>query len=334
MTPEQRGHLHGEEYSKSIIELSEIRRDLMLSKSPHLAENLKELSKAQYDYTAKIFPEQFQELEAIRLSSGASIEEIVILNNYTDFRDIQLPEEGCTTVGLKRDDYTSGQTWDMHSSAKNYVCTMGVQGKWQAFSLVGCLGMMGANSKSIFVGVNNINTKNAAPGVIWPALIRALIKSESLKGLRSTLLGTKVTSGHNYLISDGSEWENWEIGATFQRLSDKIDSSLGLIYHTNHCLDPEAKEQELPLALNSTSLNRLELITKKAENLKTKADIIEVLQDHDGFPKSICSHFQSSATDPSTTCGGAVFDHRNKKFLLWRCCPRDKERYIERELQL
>ncbi len=339
-TPTQRGHQHGESYAEAIKELCGIRRELMLAKSPHLGAPLAELAGEQYEITKKIFPAQWSELEAIRESSKTTIEDIVILNNYTDFRDIQLPDEGCTTLGLSKNTATSGQTWDMHSSAKNYVCTMGVEGQWQAFSLVGCLGMMGANSSSLFVGVNNLNTQKAKTGVIWPALIRSLLETSDLTTLRSKLLATPVTSGHNYLISDGTIWENWEIGATFQKLSGEINPNKAdtketqVIYHTNHCLNSEAIKEEVPLALNSTSLNRFELIAEKASQLSSTEDVISVLQNHDSYPKSLCSHFQSNATDPSTTCGGAVFNHRDKEFFLWRCCPKDEQMYISRKLKL
>lgn len=334
MSATERGNLHGEEYSEAIKELCLIRRGLMLTKSPHLEDHLEKLSQEQYDITKRHFPLQWEELEAIRRSSGISIEDIVILNNYTDFRDIQLEDEGCTTVGLNREEKVSGQTWDMHSSAKNYVCTMEVPGKWNAFSMLGCIGMMGANSQSLFVGVNNLNTQKARSGVIWPALIRALLECHNIKSFRETLLSAPVTSGHNYLISDGNIWENWEVGATFQSLSCEINEHRSAIFHTNHCLDNEAIALEEPLSTNSTSQNRFKIIKEKEASLANAKDMITVFQNHDEYPKSLCSHFQADTTDPSTTCGGAVFDHTKKTFSMWRCCPKDPKRYILRELQL
>jgi isopenicillin-N N-acyltransferase-like protein len=332
--PKQRGHIHGETYSKAIKELCEIRRELMLSKSPHLRSSLSTLSKDQYSITKKFFPQEWTELEGIRTSSDTTIEDIVILNNYTDFRDINLPEEGCTTVGINRGEKVSGQTWDMHSTAKNYVCTMEVPGQWQAFSLVGCLGMMGVSKSSLFVGVNNLNTRKAKAGVIWPALVRSLLRSSNLEEIRQQLTKTPVTSGHNYLISNGKQWENWEIGASFQRKASEVTKKTPYVFHTNHCIDSVAISNEEPLALNSTSQNRYDLMNEKVSHLNSMKDVIEVLQNHDSYPKSICSHFQSNATDPSTTCGGAVYDHSSRRFYLWRCCPKDKEKFISRELVL
>ena len=59
----------------------------------------------------------------------------------------------------------AGQTWDMHSSAKNYVCVLDIDDPKSdrrsiVFSLVGCVGMMGYTSSGTTVGVNNINTES------------------------------------------------------------------------------------------------------------------------------------------------------------------------------
>ena len=43
--------------------------------------------------------------------------------------------------------------------------------------------------------------------------------------------------------------------------------------------------------------------------------------DHEGYPKSIGSHFQSGAQDPSMTCGGGIADFNNKGYYFWRGCP-------------
>src|SRR5690606_38621645 len=128
---------------------------------------------------------------------GLSPVEMVVLNNYTDFRDIHVPEQGCTTVYVNRGEVVAGQTWDMHGTAKNYVCCIEIESADPAdrqilFSLVGCLGLMGYTGRGTMVGVNNINTDGAVPGVIWPALIRGLLKQAKLSAMEQQLTTADV----------------------------------------------------------------------------------------------------------------------------------------------
>lgn len=333
-TPLQRGQAHGEEFSKGIKKLSGIRRDLMLQKSPHLKSRLSELSLMQQKMTQDYSPELFKELEGIAQGSGASLEDLIILNNYTDFRDIQLPDEGCTSIALKRTESVSAQTWDMHSSAKDYICSIELPGHWCVFSLVGCLGMMGVNKSGLFIGVNNINTSDARAGVIWSSFVRKYLEKKSFKEASDLLKSTPFTSGHNYLLSDGEKFQHWEASPTKLAMASEINNENSLIFHTNHCLTQELIEIEEKLSQNSTSLDRYEILKSKSDQLQTADDVFELLQSHEGYPKSICGHFQSGALDPSITCGGAVYLHEKKSLKLWRGCPKEDDNYSERTITL
>ena len=109
------GFSHGEEFREEIKELVEIRTNLMLSKNPRLESSLEELALEQFNISKKFSPHLADEIEGISKGSNLSLKDIVILNNYTDFRDIELPEEGCSTIHLQRNEQSiSGQTWDMH----------------------------------------------------------------------------------------------------------------------------------------------------------------------------------------------------------------------------
>ena len=96
------GKSHGEQFSLEIKELAAIRRELMLAKNPSLANSIDELAKEQYSITKKFNPNLGDELDGIIEGSKVSLSDIIILNNYTDFRDISLADEGCTTVGLNK----------------------------------------------------------------------------------------------------------------------------------------------------------------------------------------------------------------------------------------
>ena len=335
------GLAHGEEFRKAIAELTEIRRHLMLAKNPKLEKKLDELAMEQFNHSKKFAPHLTDELEGIAKGAGLTIPDLVVLNNYTDFRDIILPEEGCSTVHIQTpQEILAGQTWDMHRSAKNYMCLIHVPANDQhtsqlVLSLVGCLGLMGVSTDNTLIGVNNINTTNAKTGLIWPLLVRKTLEQKNLMTMRSTLLNAPVTSGHNYIISSPEGGEHLEITPT---LSEKVSAlqlgQVGSIFHTNHCMGDEIKKIEDTTSMSSTTHNRWALLSKKTYKVQDLEDFKNLLTDHDEFPKSICSHFENGAQDPSFTCAGGASDLKRGHHIFWRGCPAHDEDYREHEFMI
>lgn len=328
------GQAHGESFRSAIQELAAIRRQMMGEKNPKIIPYIPALAQEQFVATRNFAPHLAKELEGLAAGAGLTIEDMIILNNYTDFRDISLSDEGCSAVHVQRDHlYLSGQTWDMHQSAKNFVCAIEIKNDHQnitLFSLVGCLGMMGANHHGLFIGVNNINTTNARAGILWPALVRKCLESETFQGLRTTLTTASVTSGHNYLISSPQGGEMWEIGVNLQeQVSALSEGQNGEIFHTNHCLSKAGQDLEDARSSNSTTFNRFAILEKKLPQVQSREQIEALLKDHEGYPKSICSHFESGAQDPSMTCGGGVFNSLTREFKLWRGCELYEKNYKE-----
>ncbi|MFA6239225.1 MAG: C45 family peptidase [Bacteriovorax sp.] len=335
------GRSHGEEFRVAIKELAEIRKSLMLAKNPSLSKKLDELAFEQLELSRKFAPHLASEIEGIAAGAALSNTDLVILNNYTDFRDITLPEEGCSTVHIQTQFETlSGQTWDMHRSAKNYMCILHVPStdthtSQLVLTLVGCVGLMGVNTDNCLIGVNNINTTNARTGIIWPLLVRKVLEAKSLREMQTILFNAPVTSGHNYLISSPEGGAHLEITPS---VSEKVSAlnrgQVGGIFHTNHCLGFEVEKLEDKLSISSTTYKRYELLSNKTHKVSDLVDFKNLLTDHDNFPLSICSHFENGAQDPSFTCGGGVSDLIRGNHLFWRGCPAHDSDYKEHEFEL
>lgn len=339
--PYENGLQHGKAYKEAIKELVKIRTNLLLKRSPHLENKLDEFAKEQFRFTKDFSNDLALELEGIAEGSECSLTDIIILNNYTDFRDIQLPDEGCTAISYIGDDISlAGQTWDMHQSAKNYLMIIEVhnestQTKEIIYTVCGCLGLMAMNSYAQFVGVNNINVVDGENGIIWPALIRKLSTLKTQKEVIDTLMNAKVTSGHNYLISDGSNAYNYEITPTVKEIVPP--QSEEIIFHTNHCLNERIISVEDKKNISKTTHKRYELAKKYAKQITTEKAMFDFLTSHDGHPISICSHFSpEGANDPSQTCGGALYNYKTQMLKIWRGCREydDNYRYVEIPLPL
>ena len=324
--PFQWGQSHGEQYRDAIKELVEIRTGLMREKNPSLDQDtIDRLAMEQWKITRQFHCDLGNELQGIVDGSGASVTDIIILNNYTDFRDIQVDDQGCSLAYVNAGHGpVVGQTWDMHGSAKNYVCCIDLpeaegDGRTVVFSVVGCVGMMGFNSHAGMLGVNNINTDGAQPGAIWPVIVRAVLAASDLKPMADCLTSSPKTSGHNYLIAQRDEAQMWEVAPGCNDQVDKKSArESGYMFHTNHCLGEKMVARETAISQNSTTHIRFDLLQKKIADVHTFEQMHELMNDHENYPKSICSNFQTDSQDPSITCGGAVGNLESGEVIMWR----------------
>ena len=88
--PREWGFSHGEQWRDAIQELVAIRKNLMRERNPGLdVIAIDHLAGLQANITRRCYPELMQEFDGIAAGAGLSLVDLVILNNYTDFRDIQ-----------------------------------------------------------------------------------------------------------------------------------------------------------------------------------------------------------------------------------------------------
>ncbi len=334
-SPKVRGTQHGEQFREAIHELVEIRSALMREKNATLsAATISRLAQEQWSMTSQYDGLLSDELEGIRRGANLSIEQLVILNNYTDFRDIQIDDQGCSMVYINDGNHSvGGQTWDMHGSAKNFVCCLEIADstgqRLVVFSIVGCVGMMGYTSNGLMIGVNNINTIGARAGVMWPVVVRRMLQQPTVEDATTVLCAAPVTSGHNYLIADRDFGEMWEVMPDLsEKVLDSRTEAAGKIYHTNHCLGEQASQREQVITQNSTTYIRFDLLTKKIGAVSTLDNLYDLLNDHENYPQAICSNFQTNSQDPSITCGGAVGDLRTGQVRMWRGDPIYDDNFI------
>jgi isopenicillin-N N-acyltransferase like protein len=342
LTPRQWGQQHGEMWSEAIHELVAIRTRLMLEKNPSLsAETTQRLAHQQWEVTSQYAPELAQELLGISEGAKISNTELVILNNYTDFRDIHVPDQGCSSIYTHRQNHRiAGQTWDMHGSAKRFLCCLkipSVSGRPAciALSLVGCVGMMGFTSRGGMVGVNNINTDGARPGTLWPTVIRKLLQASSMAEQREIIRTAPLTSGRCFLLADQAGAEFWEaMPGLSERVSSLEGSESGGLFHTNHCLGAQAVQREVHEMLSSTTHQRYQLLERKLDSVTDLESAWQLLNDHEGYPRSICCNYQTNSIDPSITCGGGVGDLVSGTVRCWRGDPLHDSHFVEHQFQL
>lgn len=341
-TPREWGRGHGEAWREAIRELVAIRRGLLQEKDARFTEDaIRSLAETQWKATVDYDVGLAEELEGIAEGAAAPIDDLVVLNNYTDFRDLEIPDQGCSTIYVHRNGHRlAGQTWDMHGSAKRFLCVLKIpalenQPESVVLSLVGCVGMMGYSRRGSMVGVNNINTDRARPGVLWPVVIRKLVHAASLAEQREVLRSAPLTSGRCFLLADHEGAELWEaMPELAECVSSLSGQASGQLFHTNHCVGNRSQDREIVSARPSTTEVRYRLLERKMGSVVDLQSGWDLLNDHEGYPQSICSHFQSMSIDPSFTCGGAMGDLNTGQIRMWRGDKMYDENFIEHELDL
>lgn len=225
-------------------------------------------------------PDLMEELQGMADATGLSLAELIINNGFTDFMDVvysvgDLTQKAVTPAKVS-DNCTAflvpngradgqqgfyGQTWDMHDTATPYVIL--IDGKpdnapeFLAFTITGCVGMIGMNSEGIAVGINNLMSTDGQVGVTWPFVVRKILQQDNLDDALACITDAKLAGAHNFMLMDGNgDGYNVEAMSTSIEV-ERLDSET--IAHTNHCLvDHNLKvARERPEASQKSSENRL-----------------------------------------------------------------------------
>lgn len=325
----ERGLKHGRLYAGEIAKLAELRIYLACLISGFERDGLLRTAEEHLPILEEFDAELHAELLAIAESAGLPPSHLVVLNQYTDIRDIKPPSSvagdadydgGCTMIWARcqgRPVYA--QTWDMHCTAMPFMTMLrvtdaGGDDAW-VLSLTGCLGMTGLNAAGLCIGINNLTSTDAQAGVPWSAIVRRSLRETKASAARDLLLKCRMGSGHNYLVADDDEVFAVETSGTLRKVI--FSGEAEEFVHCNHCLDQEiASNSRVPD--KSTTFDRQTAM----EAALAKCSIIDVedawqrLGSQEGFPRSICTNM-STPENPhaAATCAGIAIDIQSRRIL-------------------
>ncbi len=342
--PRARGQAHGEMWRDSIGALAELRLGLTLRRSRFVSvQDVRIAAGAHLPVLQKHLPELHEELLGIAEGSGMAPEDIVVLNQYTDLRDV--PPEcvgrpsmeaevgdpgGCTAIYFTgAQGPVLGQTWDMHASAEPFVRMISIEPKGTeqqivCFTLTGCLGMAGLGQDGVAVTINNLSSTDGGVGVLWPAVVRALLAQTSARAAQERLLGLPLSSGHYYTLADGRDFFGYETSGQLKVLTQTGARAAHL--HTNHCFDPVLRQREA-VPRGSTSFGRLNMATTlyAQHRPSTLDELWSLLGSHEGTAGTqLCTHQDEVHEDDSysRTCGRIAMRLRTGEVRAARGCSK------------
>jgi isopenicillin-N N-acyltransferase-like protein len=166
----EQGRAHGEAFRGEIGSLADIRIHLCARMSGARPDQVLAMARHHVPVLEAFDRDLHDELTGIAEGAALDLASILVLNHYTDLRDLAMgegapgvpPADGCSIVYAKTPEGPiAAQTWDMHASSIPYVMMLRVPeqgerpGAW-VLSLTGCLGMAGVNQRGLAVLINNL----------------------------------------------------------------------------------------------------------------------------------------------------------------------------------
>jgi isopenicillin-N N-acyltransferase-like protein len=331
-SPREWGRIHGESYRGEIQALAAIRTYLCTKVGAFTTrDQVIVAARAHLPVLEKYDAALYAELVGIAEGAAMSPEDIVVVNHYTDLRDLdpdpakwQLARVGSDDPGgcsllfaITPTARIVGQTWDMHATAIPYVMVLGVPESPEGpaaklLTVTGCLGMAGMNSKRVAVGINNLFSTDATVGVVWPALVRNMLRTSTARNARGVVTRTPIGSGHHYFMADPDAAYAIETSGT--QLAMVFDSGAGAhnvsYCHANHCLSRKIAEHS-KVPATSTTYDRMQWLERDLarEPVRDLDDAWRRLGSTDGWPRSVCTNVSTpEAPHGAATCGAIAMD--------------------------
>jgi isopenicillin-N N-acyltransferase-like protein len=343
-SPFERGLFHGESCRDEIAEIARIRSELCQSQAMFRSDDeLLAVAALHLPVLRDFDVDLYDELRGIAEGARVSAERLVVLNHYTDLKDLD-PSKVLADAGSarerpvdKEEDCSAivastahgaylGQTWDMHGSAAPFVTMLHVPARearsadgatreipeaW-LLSITGCLGMAGMNAHGVGVTINNLKSNDARLGLVWPALVRRVLVERTARAGRDVVTSAPLGSGHHYLVADATHAYGIETSGTLAEVwaeADLRQAGHGF-HHENHCLGTEVTKVS-SISPVSTTLERFAFLDRslRARPIENGADLWSRLGSHEGYPRSVCTHL-ASPTSPHAmlTCAGLLLD--------------------------
>ena len=347
-SPRAWGRQHGEMFRAEIHALSAIRTYLCtkIGAFPDRASVLR-AAHAHLPVLERYDHRLFEELLGIADGAALSPAEIVVTNHYTDLRDLDpdpstwtpapsgrtpsaptlaatsttppVADDGCSVVwAATPTGRILAQTWDMHATAIPYVMMLHVPASEAGpaawfLTLTGCLGLAGINAARVAITINNLSSKDATVGAVWPAVVRRALHARTAAGARDLVMSAPIGSGHHYLVADREDAFAIETSGVlrkvmFERRGAQVGEGAGAGYcHTNHCLDPEVAAVS---TISSTSTTRERMAWLEASlgraPVRDLEDVWARLGSTEGWPKSICTNTATPENPHGTATCGAI----------------------------
>jgi isopenicillin-N N-acyltransferase-like protein len=338
-SPLERGRAHGRAWAAPIAEIARIRTRLVREQGGFRSDDdVLRLARRHLPILDAFDAPLAQELRGIAEGAGLDPAALVVLNHYTDLKDLhaaaldEVDDDCSAIVAATVEGALLGQTWDMHGTAAPFVSMLHVPAHdarpeaW-LLSIVGCLGMAGMNAHGVGVTINNLRSNDARVGLVWPAVVRRALAEPTAEDAARIVETAPLGSGHHYLVADATRAIGIETsGRLAERWKELSLANVGArFHHENHCLGTVVTKVS-SISPVSTTLERHAWLERSLTDrpLAGRDDLWARLGSHDGYPRSICTHLATAdAPDAMLTCAGIAMNLTQRRMWAVAGCVHD-----------
>jgi isopenicillin-N N-acyltransferase-like protein len=313
----------------------------------------KDLERATEPFAKAIterYPDLMVELAALAHASDRSLVHILALNARNELLYSE-PRPECTAVAVlpphsEGGHILLGQNLDWRAGATHSGVVLKIQRGLglpdiATVTEAGTLARAGMNSAGIGLCVNFLNSRhdgrrplndNALPTQL---LRRVILEAASFSAASGSLRSEAVATASNYLIADAAgRVEDVEMSP---RGIAAYGASDGLLVHSNHFVTAAGRKADTGVAVFPDTLFRRERLAymMRASGAVSVRGIMAALQDHEGYPASICRHANPSGDGVASqleTAVSVVMDLTSRRLWIAAGSPCESE-YAEIDLR-
>ena len=241
-------------------------------------------------------PDLLDELSGAARSSGLSFDDLMFLqirNQLTADLD-----SGCTSFSLRKEQQQIsliGQNWDNDPALDPFtvVLTRRPSGKpaFMTVTQAGLIAYIGMSEAGMAACLNSLPAPSRAAGVPHYFTLRRVFEGRSLDYAVTVISEAIRAVPANIMMSTPEGPANLEV--TIDAVNVLRPAAEEVLLHTNHCLHPNLASinSQFPELIQSRPrLERMSHLLRTGVSCLNIEHLQTALQDHSGFPRSICRH--------------------------------------------
>ncbi|MFT7638727.1 MAG: isopenicillin-N N-acyltransferase-like protein, partial [Pirellulaceae bacterium] len=259
-------------------------------------ENAIAVARKSGEFAAEYNPDMTEELRGTADAAGVTFDELMLLQVRNQLQPDA--DSGCTSLSI-RDGITTAdivaQNWDADPALDefNIILTRRPAGK-PAFiccTQAGLISYMGFNDAGIGCCVNTLPAPSRYAGVPHYFTLRGIYEATNLDEAFDAVNRAERAIPVNIMMATPQGPANLEVTIDEVHLLRPADTQS--LAHSNHCLhaDIAAYNEQFPELIDSHSrIRRINELLANHSHQPAVVDVMEMLRDHQGHPKSICRH--------------------------------------------
>lgn len=260
-------------------------------------------------------PDIVEEIEGIASGSGFSVGEILALNTRgmfvvppSDQQEQRLPDDGCSSFAVLSEasadgHIRTGQNWDYLEGIADTIVLVHVRPERGPRQLMiveaGQVGRHGANTNGIALHANGLGARLRDPSALPTTFLRRrILRAEDITAAIEAAITPPRAGSTNFMLThrDGFAIDLETVPATIRWLLPED----GWLFHTNHFEAGIPSDLAATYTPSADSLlryarGRRRLALARSNGGISRSDLVDVLTDHLGDGRGLCSHPDPSA---------------------------------------